>query len=156
MDENYDARRAWETIERLTREVDALQLAVNAAHVRIKEYEMEKEAIEDRIAHQQLDLLVQSDRARELRSQMAEAYERGFAETDGVGDGVGDDGGEAARGAARIYLLDLMTNAANVGDAGEIAGALARAERWLASDPTDAAIREVRDRLLRGLAPRGA
>ena len=151
MDENYDARRAWETIERLTREVDALQLAVNAAHVRIKEYEMEKEAIEDRIAHQQLDLLVQSDRARELRSQMAEAYERGFAET----DGVGDDGGEAARGAARIYLLDLMTNAANIGDAGEMAGALARAERWLASDPTDAAIREVRDRL-RDLAPRGA
>ena len=151
MDENYDARRAWETIERLTREVDALQLAVNAAHVRIKEYEMEKEAIEDRIERQQLELLVQSDRARELRAQMAEAYRRGFAET----DGGGYDDGEVARGAARLHLLDLMTNAGNVGDAGEMAEALARAERWLASDPGDAVIREVRDRL-RDLAPRGA
>ena len=155
MDENFDfdARRAWETIEHLTREVDALQLAVNAAHVRIKEYEMEKEAIEDRIAHQQLDLLVQSDRAQELRAKMAEAYRRGFADTNG--DGGSDDSERAARVAARLHLLDRMINAGNVGDVREVAEVLARAERWLASDPEDAAIREVRDRL-RDLAPRGA
>ena len=69
MEEDFDARRARETIERLTRYSrgmsNAPQLAVNAAHVRIEEHEMEKESIGGRIARQRLEVFVlQPDRAR--------------------------------------------------------------------------------------------